>query len=195
MNFHLDLRISGFLNVIVVIITHQATERVDLCDVVIAVSTRHDSNRLRVLVCDTSNEDSVIIQSLRTTVSRDLDFCTGDVRYLKVQDDVVTRSLFTGVSCGRIVVNVVQDTGNARAVDLDIRLEIVYVLAEEIFSRVDISIGDKRQVGFTSSSRAIADFTRVLAPEIRVSISCSYLLKWMSKSLKLVISPPLVAPT
>lgn len=193
MNFHLDLRISGLLNVIVV--TNQATESVDLCNVVISVSTRHDSNRLRVLVCDTSNKNTVIIQSLRTTVSRDLDFCAGDVRYLKVQDDVVTGSLFTGVSCGRIVVNVVQDTGNARAVDLDIGLEIIYVLAEEIFSRVDISIGDKRQVGFTSSSRAIADFTRVLAPEIRVSISCSYLLKWMSKSLKLVISPPLVAPT
>ena len=119
-----------------------------------------------------SNEDSIIVQSLCAAVSRDLNLSISDIRNLKVQNDVVTRSLFAGITCGRIVVDVVQDTGNARAIDLDIRLEIIYVLAEEIFSRVDIGIGDKLQVGFTSSSRAIADLMRTLAPEIRVSISC-----------------------
>ena len=46
----------------------------------------------------------------------------------------------------------------------------------------------------TSSSSAIADSTRVFAPDTRVSSRLTCWLKLMSKSVKCVISPPLVAP-
>ena len=173
MNFHLNSRL-GILLIVVIIafVTNQAAKIVDLSDIIVTVGTRHDCDCLRVLVCNTSDEDTVIIKRLRTTVCCDLDFSISNIRNLEVQNDVITGSLFTGIACGRIIVNVIQDTGDARIIDLDIRLEIIYVLSEEIFSRVDIGIGDKLQVGFTSSSRAIADLMRTLAPEMRVSMSC-----------------------
>ena len=170
---------SPHLAVVIVVIcrflfANQTCKIIDLSGRLVALCTRHNGDRLRVLVGDMSDQDAIRIQRLRASVSRDLNLSINVFGNFEVQDEIVTRCLVSGIACGRIIVDIVQDTGDGRVLDFDIILEIRYVLAEQIFSRVDVSVGDKRQVGFpvTSSSSAIADLTRTLAPEIRVSISC-----------------------
>ena len=170
MNFHL-LTVKV---VVIVVFANQTCKIIDLSGRQVTFCTRHNGNRLRVLVGDMSDQDTIRIQRLRASVSRDLNLSINVFGYCEVKNQIVTRCLVSGIACGRIIVDIVQDTGDGRVLDFDIILEIRYVLAEQIFGRIDISVGDKRQVGFevTSSSRAIADLTRTLAPEIRVSISC-----------------------
>lgn len=198
MNFHLVSELVIVLILVVItVITNKTGQIEHCCGRLIALGTRHDFNSLRILVGDMSNKDAIRIQSLRAAVGCDLNFSINILGHSKVQDQIVTVCLFSGITSRRIVVNVVQDTGDCRIFDLNIILEVCYILAEQVQCRIDVSVGDKRQVGFpvTSSSSAIADLMRTFAPEIRVSISCLYLLKSISKSLKDVISPPLVAPT